>query len=303
MSRIHDALKKATEERSSQKGANIEPILAEVAGKVIETPRFSTHLAETALREKVDVPEPSVVRHEKLAIRCSRPKWKIDSRMSVFQGEDSKKVGAERFRTLRSRLYQMASTRQLKRVLITSSVPSEGKSFVASNLAQSIIRQEDRRVLIIDADLRAPRLHVMLGAPASPGLADYLRGEADVSRVLQNGAEGNLYFIPSGSEVKNPSELLASERMKKLLDSVTPMFDWILLDSPPTLPVHDASVLADLCDGVLFVVRAGQTSYEVAEKGALEFRDKNLLGVVLNGAERAESYGNYYYNGYLDEDK
>jgi protein-tyrosine kinase len=303
MSRIHDALKKATEERSSQKGMSVEPILAEVAAKVPDTPRFPTQLVEPALPKKVDVQDPSVARFEELAKRCSHPKWKIDPRMSVFQGEDGRKVGAERFRTLRSRLYQMASTRPLKRVLITSSVPAEGKSFVASNLAQSIIRQEERRVLLIDADLRAPRLHVMLGAPPSPGLADYLRGEADVSGIVQNGTEGNLYFIPSGGEAKNPSELLASERMKKLLDLVTPMFDWVVIDSPPTLPVHDASVLADLCDGVLFVVRAGQTSYEVAEKGAFEFRDKNLLGVVLNGADRAEGYGHYYYSAYSSEEK
>jgi capsular exopolysaccharide synthesis family protein len=303
MSRIHDALKKATEERSSQRGTSVDAILAEVAAKGTDTARFSTQLVESAVREKVDVQDPSVARFEELAKRCSHPKWKIDSHMSVFQGEGGKKVGAERFRTLRSRLYQMASTRPLKRVLITSSVPAEGKSFVALNLAQSIIRQEDRRVLLVDADLRAPRLHVMLGASPSPGLSDYLRGEADVASVLQNGAEGNLYFIPSGGEAKNPSELLASERMKRLLDSVTPMFDWIVIDSPPTLPVHDASVLADLCDGVLFVVRAGQTSYEVAEKGAFEFRGKNILGVVLNGADRGDSYGHYYYSGYSSEEK
>lgn len=303
MSRIHDALKRATEERSPQKGTSVEPILAEVAGKVSDTARFSSELVESAVREKVDLQEPSVGRFEELAKRCSHPKWNIDSSMSVFQGEYGRKVGAERFRTLRSRLYQVASTQPLKRVLITSSVPAEGKSFVASNLAQSIIRQENRRVLLIDADLRVPRLHVMLGAPPSPGLGDYLRGEADVSSVLQNGAEGNLYFIPSGGEAKNPSELLANERMKRLLDSVTPMFDWIVIDSPPALPVHDASVLADLCDGVLFVVRAGQTSYEVAEKGVFEFQHKNLLGVVLNGADSAESYGRSYYSGYYSEDK
>jgi capsular exopolysaccharide synthesis family protein len=300
MSRIHDALKRATEERSSKKGTSVEPILAEVAGKVSDDARFSTQLAKSALLEKVDVKNPSLAQFQELAKRCSHPNWKIDSRMSVFQGEGGKKVGAERFRTLRSRLYQLATAQPLKRVLITSSVPAEGKSFVASNLAQSIIRQEDRRVLLIDADLRASRLHLMLGAPSSPGLAEYLRGEADVLSVLQNGAEGNLYFIPSGSAVKNPSELLASERMKKLLDSVTPMFDWILLDSPPTLPVHDASVLADLCDGVLFVVRAGQTNYEIAAKGLAEFREKNPLGVVLNGVvDVAEGYGYYYDDGRL----
>ena len=84
--------------------------------------------------------------------------------------------------------------------------------------------------------------------------------------------------------------------MKHLLERVTPVFDWLIIDSPPAMPVHDASILADLCDGVLFVVRAGSTNFEIAEKASSEFRDKNLLGVVLNRVEKSESYGGYYYN-------
>jgi capsular exopolysaccharide synthesis family protein len=214
--------------------------------------------------------------------------------MSVFGGTDSRKIGAEPFRTLRSRLSQIADTRKLQRILITSSVPAEGKTFVAANLAQSIIRQPNRRVLLIDADLRASRLHVALGAPSAPGLTDYLRGEVDEYQVIQSGPEENLCFIPGGNEVSNPSELLTCERMKHLLDVVTPIFDFVILDSPPATPVHDPSLLADMCDGVLFVVRAGVTDFEVAEKAVAEFREKNLLGVVLNAAERDAAYGQYY---------
>jgi Mrp family chromosome partitioning ATPase len=91
--------------------------------------------------------------------------------------------------------------------------------------------------------------------------------------------------------------------MKQLLDLVTPIFDWIIIDSPPALPVHDASILADLTDGVLLVVRAGATDAEVAEKGAAEFREKNLLGVVLNRVEKADCSSSYYnYSGYAAED-
>jgi capsular exopolysaccharide synthesis family protein len=220
----------------------------------------------------------------------------------VFHGGDLQKIGAERFRTLRSRLSQIAATQTLKKVIVTSSIPAEGKTFVAANLANSIVRQRDRRVLLIDADLRASRLHLVLGAPASPGLTDYLRGEADESAVIQQGPDGNLFFIPGGALVSNPSELLLGDRMKLLLERVAPLFDWIILDSPPALPVHDASTLADLCDGVLFVVRAGQTDWEMAEKASAEFRDKGLLGVVLNGVEKGDSYGTYYY-GYPATEK
>ena len=239
--------------------------------------------------------DTGVLTYEELIKRCSHPKWTLDARNSVFVGADSDRVGAERFRTLRSRLYQIAGTQDLKKLLITSSIPAEGKTFVAANLAQSIVRQPDRRVLLIDADLRASRLHQTLGAPSGPGLSDYLRGEADEFAIIQNGLEGNLCFIPGGQQVANPSELLLRDKMKDLLNKMSTIFDWVILDSPPALPVHDASMLADQCDGVLFVVRAGSTDSEIAQRVSGEFRNKNLLGVVLNRVDSADSYNNYYY--------
>jgi protein-tyrosine kinase len=95
--------------------------------------------------------------------------------------------------------------------------------------------------------------------------------------------------------VSNPSELLHNERMKALLDRLAPIFDWVILDSPPAIAVHDASILADMCDGVLFVVRAGKTNFEIAQKATKEFDEKNLLGVVLNRVDKGQSYADYYY--------
>jgi len=244
------------------------------------------------------------LRYEDLIKKCAKPKWKIDPRMSVFEGSDDTQLGAERFRTLRSRLYQIAGSRPLRRIVVTSSLPAEGKTFVAANLAQSIMRQPDRKVLLIDADLRASRLHQVLGAPRTPGLSDYLRSEADEFQIVQKGTDSNLCLIAGGGEVTNPSELLMNERLSKLLELMTPLFDWIIIDTPPALPVHDASMMADLCDGVLFVVRAGLTDHEMAAKATAEFQDRNLLGVVLNRVESGVGYGGYYY-GYSsgDDDK
>ena len=295
MSRIHEALKKAAQERSSKLASETSPDFYDVA--------MDTNSREVASRDRVfpEIPEPlpkgsaAFLRFEELLKKCAKPKWQMNSRNSVFYGADNAKIGAERFRTLRSRLYQIAGTRPLKRILVTSSVPEEGKTFVAANLAQSIVRQNDRRVLVIDADLRASRLHMAFGAPAGPGLTEYLRGEADEFQVIQCGLGGNICFIPGGGQVSNPSELLLSDRMTHLLEMVTPVFDWVILDSPPALPVHDASMLADLCDGVLFVVRAGATDFELAGKASSEFKDKNLLGVVLNRVEKNDSYGTDYY--------
>jgi len=294
MSRIHDALKKAAEERASQPSASSLQTFVDVAEGIGRSAQAGNELDTTTTNRIGKVNKQPLVRFEQLLKRCAHPKWTPDPRMSVFGGTDSKKIGAEPFRTLRSRLSQIADTRVLKRILITSSLPAEGKTFVAANLAQSIIRQPDRRVLLIDADLRASRLHVALGAPSTPGLSDYLRGEAEEYSIIQSGPDENLCFIPGGNQVSNPSELLPSDRMRHLLDVVTPLFDFVILDSPPATPVHDPSVLADLCDGVLFVVRAGVTDFEVAEKGVAEFREKNLLGVVLNGAAREAAYGQYY---------
>jgi protein-tyrosine kinase len=305
MSRIHEALKKAEQEKAAQMPAGGHASVPQVVNHA-DVPIFSSQrISEETNRPAENVraahaADGAILQFDDLVRRCTHPEWKSDSALRVSLAGDSGKIVGERFRTLRSRLYQIAGTRTLRRVLITSSLPTEGKTFVATNLVRSIIRQADRRVLLIDADLRAPNLHVALGAPSSPGLSDYLRGAADEYAIVQNSVANNLCFIPCGSKASNPSELLLSERMQILLECVTPAFDWVILDSPPALPVHDASSLADLCDGVLFVVRAGETDYEVAKKGSLEFREKNLLGVVLNQVENAETSGGYYY-GHSDK--
>lgn len=300
MSRIHDALKKAAQERTSQGTSSASPGVEELIEVADVSSPDQTRMG-ASLRH-MEGTESVTTRIEELAQKCVQSKWSIDPRMCVFEGPGEQGIGAERFRTLRSRLFQIASTRQIRRILITSSVPGEGKTFIATNLAQSIVRQPDQRVLLIDADLRASRLHLPFGAPRSPGLSDYLRGDADEFQVIQKGTESNLFLVGGGREVANPSELLMSDRMKKFLDWVTPCFDWILLDSPPALPVHDASLIADNCDGVLFVVLSGATDYEVAERAVSEFHEKNLIGVVLNRVEKDASYGNYYY-GYSSKDE
>jgi protein-tyrosine kinase len=294
MSRIHEALKKAAQERSSRLSSGTSPVLIDASTDVRRATVAPQDQTSPSLDDLAPEQNSPFLCFEELIKKCAHPQWQLDPRCNVFPGADSNRAGAESFRTLRSRLYQIAGTRRLKRVLVTSSIPEEGKTFVAANWAQSIVRQDDRRVLLIDADLRESRLHQVLGAPATPGLTEYLRGEADEIAVIQRGLEGNLCFIPGGSPVSNPSELLLGGRMKHLLELVTPVFDWLVIDSPPALPVHDASVLADLCDGVLFVIQAGATNFEIAEKASSEFRDKNLLGVILNRVEKHESYGDYY---------
>jgi len=304
MSRIHEALKKAAEERAAKDTTATDTGLARLTNELKPVSAEATNIpAPPAPWGRPGSKAPDVHFHyEELIKRCAERDWNLDPLNSVFVNSKPGEGGPERFRTLRSRLYKIASTRVLKRVLITSGVASEGKTFVASNLAQSIVQQPELRVLLIDADLRSSGLHLLFGAQSCPGLSDYLRGEADEYAVIQKGSSENLFLIPGGNLASNPSELLLSERMKHLLSVVTPVFDWIIIDSPPALPVHDASILADLVDGVLFVIRAGSTDAEIVERTASEFQGKNLLGVVLNQVEKCDSYGEEYHNYYADRD-
>jgi protein-tyrosine kinase len=298
MSRIHEALKKAEQER-----ANAQATTSEIATIPRETATATRTSELSDLVPEADSFRSAAhlgdfLRFDDLRTNCAHPTWHLDPSVNVFFNPNLSSHGAEQFRTLRSRLYQLRSNQTLKTLLVTSAIPGEGKTFVTTNLAQAIVRQPDRRALIIDADLRRARLHLPLGAPTSPGLTDYLRSEADEMAVIQHGQEGNLCFIAGGSEVTDPSELLSNGRLRKLIDRLAPAFDWVILDSPPCVPVADASMLADMVDGVLLVVRAGSTPSAVAERARQELQGKNVVGVVLNAVDEASVHGSQYYHGY-----
>jgi capsular exopolysaccharide synthesis family protein len=302
MSRIHEALKKAQEERAAQQnnGSVSVPDSIEIAA--------SHPSIRTAVMDIPVVAPPVRVEHptgplsfDMLLARCPQMRWNLNPSSLVFINGDENSAAKEVFRTLRTRLYQIRAVQPLKTVIITSALPGEGKTFVTSNLAQSLIRQRERRVLLIDADLRIPNLHTPLGASLSPGLSDYLLGEVDELRILQRGRDENLFLIPGGKQVPNPNELLANGRMERLLERLGPAFDWILMDSAPTIPVSDTTILAKMCDGILMVVRAGSTPFDLAQKACQEFSDRPLLGAVLNRADNRAGYGGYYYQGYSME--
>lgn len=206
--------------------------------------------------------------------------------------------GTEEFRTLRSHLNLIRKQRPLKTIIVSSALPQEGKTFVAANLSQAILWQQQSRVLLIDGDLRLPRLHESLGMPHTPGLAEYMRGEVNDFSFIQRAPMGNFFFIPSGKCDGNASELLGNGRLKELLEQLAPAFDWIIVDSSPAIPVSDAKLIAEFCDGVLIVVRSGQTPAEAAKRVAQELRGKRYLGVVLNCSDPSAGYGASYYYYY-----
>jgi protein-tyrosine kinase len=309
MSRIHEALKKAEQERAASQGGPAQPSFATPAVEPLlttagEEPLVAVAAAVPAGGVPLTSAMPSFASPfslDALLARCPQLQWKPDEKTMLFFNGDDTARGTEEFRTLRSRLYSTREKRALKKILVTSALPREGKSFTAANLAQVMVRQHGRRVLLIDADLRGPRLHMMLGTTASPGLSDYLQGETDEFSIMQRGAMDNLFFIPSGEEISDPSELVANGRLKFLLQRVEALFDWIIVDSPPAVPVSDASVLAKACDGVLMVVRSNATPVDMARRARQEFSDQALVGVVLNGTDQQSTpYSRYYHEAFVE---
>jgi protein-tyrosine kinase len=301
MSRIHEALKKAEQERAASQG-----------GQVVEPrhPVGEMPVLEPAATSAIpSVPGPAApsfsaqFTFDSLLAHCAQAQWRPDEKTMLFFGTQENAPGMEEFRTLRSRLYQLREKAPLKKLLVSSSLPREGKSFVAANLAQVMVKQHGRRVLLIDGDLRGSKMHHTLGTANSPGLSDYLLGEKDEFAVIQRAPMENLFFIPAGRQVPSPAELVANGRLKFLLNRVENLFDWIIVDSPPAVPVSDASLLANFCDGVLIVVRSDVTPFDMARKARMEFKEKQLVGVVLNGIDSETSAYSRYYYGYEGKDR
>jgi protein-tyrosine kinase len=299
MSRIHEALKKAEIERGeavspAAAGAAepepdvVSPALAPPGGAPSESARGG--IAAAAF-------EPITL--DTIRKQCPTSQWSPDSHAVLFADlpGHSHPAGAEEFRSLRSRLYAIRERQPLQTVLVTSALPSEGKTFVTLNLARAIAQQPQRSVLVIDADLRISRVHEGVGASVAPGLTDYLRGDVDALSVLQRGRDDNFFIIPGGSHDPNPVELLGTGRLRALINRFAPVFDWIILDSPPCVFLADASLLGKVSDGVLMVVQSGVTPFDTAQKACREFQEKQVVGVVLNRVPAGLTYG-YYYYGY-----
>jgi protein-tyrosine kinase len=301
MSRIHEALKKAEEERAANQPDRRLEQPAEQLGsyRAIKIAAESEIVLPPArLPDSNTGADSSLLQFDELRAKCVKSVWSPDPKVQLFWNSDPFAPGPEQFRTLRSRLYRIRESQPLNTLLITSAMPAEGKTLIAANLAQALVRQRGCKVLLIDADLRAPRLRELLGVPTGPGLADYLQGGAAELDATQRSQEDELYFIQAGEHITHPAELISNGRLKQLLARVAGLFDWVILDSPPILPVSDAAVVAPMCDGVLMVVRAGVTPAEASQKACQELGDAHVVGVVLNNVEKSTTSSSYYQYGY-----
>jgi capsular exopolysaccharide synthesis family protein len=200
---------------------------------------------------------------------------------------------AEQFRALRGRIDALATQRRIRTVAVTSALPGEGKTTSAINLAVVTALSLDRKVLLIDCDLRRPKIHQSLGVQPRVGLAEVLTESAGLDEALVKLEGVNLEILAVRSRPANPSELLGSARMRELIEHVSDRYDRVILDTPAALGLPDAKVVSDLCDGMVMVVRADTTRQEEIQT-VLEILDRQrLLGLLLNGA--AVDQGRYGY--------
>jgi capsular exopolysaccharide synthesis family protein len=289
MSRVFDAL-----QRSGTEQSGIEyPDMMSMVTQVFDAP---ANPAETAVLNQAALNQPlaEVPATEKVSVLDSFPSLKVrvqgNSRLVFFTEPDS--LAAEKFRFLGVRLRQLQQTRPLKKILVTSTIPEEGKSLVSANLA-GVLTRKKQKVLLIEGDLRRPTLAREFGLGRLAGIGEWLQGEPRAVSNIYHLEGPNFWLMPAGDPPANPLELMQSGRLTQLMEQLSTMFDWIVVDSPPLLPLADTTVWARLTDGTLLVAREGKTEKAPLLRGLEILKKADLLGVVLNGCSSSD-YQNYY---------
>jgi len=213
-------------------------------------------------------------------------------------------MAGEAFRSIRTRIQlTKLDSNSLKTILITSSAPQEGKTVLAINLAGSFA-QSNRKTIIIDCDLRKPRVHEIFKNKRIPGLIDYLFGQVSLNDIIYKTSINNLEFITCGTIPPNPAEMLESEKMRQFLSDIREKYDMVILDSPPIIAVTDSEILSTIADGTILVVSADTTEMELMERSVEVMRNdkSSFIGTILNNFSYRSGYGAYYkYYYYYSE--
>jgi capsular exopolysaccharide synthesis family protein len=207
----------------------------------------------------------------------------------------------EQLRTLRSKVIHMLEGLGEKIIGISSSIPEEGKTSISLNLASSIAAIGDKKIILIDCDMRKCDLTMVMGLRGEIGLSHYLAGTEDrIESIVKNSKMKNLYVISSGRKVQNSSELLTQTKFQKLLDVLKKNFDLIIMDLPPVLNTSDPVTVRDMVDKFIMVYFAGKTPIDIFENSINEIGRDKILGVVLNAVDtekiiKYRKYYRYYY--------
>jgi protein-tyrosine kinase len=295
MGRIDEALRRSTHGRTP-----LAPAPAGSGGDAFVSPWSFRESPAPAAPSQPEAELPAVFQEPKSGelhgLRKFSDQWL--PRLVVDKSIDH--VVIEQFRRLAATLHQAQTEHKLRVLMVTSADAGEGKSLTAMNLALTLSESYRRRVLLIDADLRRPSLHEITRVPNTSGLGETLKSAASQKLPVYRLSD-TLMVAPAGKPEPNPMGALTSPRMRQMLGEAATVFDWVLLDAPPIGPIADASLLSPLADGVLLVVRAGQTHYARVRKAVEAIGRERILGVVLNDADVSGTpYGNYYYTATAD---
>ena len=250
-------------------------------------PALSANLFTAAPVVPVEVRPEGILEREVLSI--SPP-----AESHVVSLPDSESPANEAFHLLGVRLRHLRRQRPLKKVLITSTIPQEGKSMVAANLACTLALHTQQKVLLLEGDIRRPTQSKVFGIPRKPGICEWLNGEQPLINSLYRLKGAGIWIFPAGNSTGNSLELLQSGAATPMMEQLTNWFDWVIIDSPPVLPLADTSVWTNLADGILLVVRQGTTHKRHLKRGLDALGSQKLIGALLNSAKNAE-HADYYY--------
>jgi capsular exopolysaccharide synthesis family protein len=281
MSHIFDALRRSEAERSGTEASTFsiatellqaaEQKMQSVAVEPRETPALD-YLGGLEQCRKVSVNFPT------------------ENRLASLSRTES--LAAEKFRFLAVRLRQLRQSRQLQKVLITSTIPQEGKSTVAANLACTLARRKQQKTLLLEGDLRRPTIAAQFGLAHLPGLSEWFQGLTESNNIYHLESIG-LWLLPAGRAPQNPLELMQSGKLPPLMSALGASFDWIVIDSPPVLPLADTSIWARQADGILLVTRKGITEKKQLQRGLEALEQSKLLGALINDSSDA-AHSDYY---------
>jgi capsular exopolysaccharide synthesis family protein len=221
----------------------------------------------------------------------------LTSQSRLVSLTDKGSPAAEAFRLLAVRLRHLRRDRPLKKVLITSTIPQEGKSTVAANLACTLALRTRQRVLVLEGDLRRPSLSQLFGLGRNPGICEWLESDNSLWASVYHLEAPNIWILPAGSSPSNALELLQSGKLSMLLDQLNALFDWIIIDSPPVLPFADTSVWMRIADGILLTTRQGTTEKRQLRRGLEAIESKKLIGALVNSSKQAAAIDYDYYYG------
>jgi capsular exopolysaccharide synthesis family protein len=217
----------------------------------------------------------------------------ISARMICLTNADS--PATEAFHLLGVRLRSFQREHEIKNLLITSSVPQEGKSVVAANLACTLGSGARQKVLLIGGDIRRPSLSQLFGIAQVPGLCDYLQGKRSLCGCLHHLVDAGIWILPTGDNPGDSLELIQSPQLPELMATLKSWFDWIVIDSPPALPMADTSVWSRLADGILLVARRGTTRKRALQRSLEALDSTKLLGALMNASTNEIDNDYYYY--------